>query len=450
MLWLLIVAQEVFGANIASVTKDALKFNSEYKSAVEAAMAMQDSLDISKSAWRPQLTLNASKGNNETKPAPNSNDANSVLNLRSTSYGISYNQKVFDLTALHDVSKQNYLLKQAIYTREATKLNVMYEVALAYFSVLEAINSFENEKAKLKAYKQQLTQVEHEYNAGKTAKPKLSQVESQYQLAAAETLAAKNNIIHAVQGLSQLTGVSYKMVKGLGSSFPLKRPVPSNPDAWVKLMLKNNLSLKAEHASVMSKEQEMEAARASRLPVVSFSTGVSRTRPIQTSPAFSTVRQWSVNLVWPLFSGGANISKLSRAEHFASQSQQSLISLRRQLIQQTISSYYDVSVGVDRVRAARSAVKSAEIAKNAINEGYKVGTETITEVLQGISRLYAARLQLIKANYGYLTSVLSLKVLIGALSFNDINSLDKIFVAKPYNVSERALSLLVSSNFNKW
>ena len=428
----LIISSKILAASISDITKDALKSNAEYIAAIAGLAASQDGLALLKSGWLPQLTIDASKGFSDTFPNPNPQaaDVNSAQLLRSASYGISLNQKLLDIPSWLGVQKQSYLVKKSLYNVAAMKQEILHEVATAYFQVLESISAYENQKAQLRAYKQQLHQVKREFDVGKSAKPELVQVESQYFLSEAETLSAKNEVLHNIQKLSQMTGKTYKSINRMVDIIPLKNPAPNKVDSWLDLMLKHNLDLKSARADLMASEQEIEIARTSNLPTLAFSTSVSRMRPIIFNQKFSTVRKWDISLSWPIFNGGANLARLAQSQHLSAQNRQSFIALQRQMRQKTINVFYDIRVGVSRVNAAKKAVSSALTAKEATGHGYFAGTQTNTEVLQSISRLYSAKLQLIKAKYEYLADVLYLKQLVGALSERDIANISRLFSKK--------------------
>lgn len=419
-------------ASLMNVVHDVLQYNTDYLSARASSALVKDSLAIAKSNWMPQLSVNASKGQTITRPNPNPQGADpSKQKLESTAYGLTLNQKLLDMPSWLSLKKQSYQVQQAIYQEYYTRQSVMYQAAVQYFAVLQALGSYENELTKTKSYKEQLRQVKQEYEAGKAAQPTLAQVESQYLLAKAELLSARNNIIYEVQKLSQMTGRNYNYVQTLGSKMPLAVPMPNKVDFWINLMKKQNVSLKSKYASLSAARQAVEAARASAAPTMNFSAGASRSRPITfATEDFGKINTWSLSFNWPIVTGGRVAAVLSQSLHAQQQAEQAQIASERDLRQQTISSFYDIRVGIEQVKAASQAVHSANIAMMALKDGYLAGTQTISDVLQSISRLHAARLQLIKARYGYLGEVLRLKLITGVLSEKDFIATSKLLTKK--------------------
>lgn len=430
--WMILgLALHASAASLSSVAEDALKTNTNYLSALAGAAAVQDVLKIHQAAWLPQLSLDATKGSSQYKEITGGaivslNPGDEIKNL---TYGLNLNQKLFDMQSWLTFKKQSFLVQQALFNAAATKQELLYDVAIRYFAVLQDYSAYENEQIKLKAYQEQLRKVKQEFNAGKAAKPELSQVQAQYLLAKAETLSAKNALMHEVQKLTEMTGKSYKFIYRLGDNIPLHSPKPNKVKSWVNLMQQHNLSLKSAHAAMLASEKEIDAVRAAGIPVMAFASSWIHQRPLFMQPDTSSyTMNWSLSFSWPLFTGGADTARYSQSQHTGAQTRQMLISKQRNLTQKTINSFNDINLGIERVRAAREAVSAAKTAKVAYDQGYSAGTQTVTDVLQAISRLHEARLQLIKSKFAYITEALHLKLLVGALTIKDLQALSPLFL----------------------
>lgn len=413
-------------AGLVEIANDALKSNTGYLSALAGAAAVQDVLKIHQAAWLPQLSMDAVKGATEYK------DFDNVTGIspknKNLSYGLNLNQKLFDMQSWLRFKEQSFLLQEALYNAAATKQELLYNIAVRYFAVLQYYSAYDNEKIKLAAYKEQLRKVKQEFNAGKSAKPELSQVQAQYMLAKAEVLSAKNQLMHEIQRLTEITGKSYKFIYRIGDKIPLHSPQPNNVNSWVRLMKANNLSLKSAHSAMLASDKEVSAVLAAGIPVMAFSSSWKHMRPIFMQPdSFAYSLDWSLSFSWPLFTGGADTAKYSRSQHLGAQARQRLIASERSLTQRTINSFNDINLGVERVQAATEAVAAAETSERAYEQGYVAGTQTITDVMHATSRLYEARLQLIKAKFSYITEALHLKLLIGGLSEKDLLAILPLF-----------------------
>lgn len=429
MILAFLLTSELLAVNLSEVVRDALSSSTDYLSARAVAAAAKDSYSIAKSTWLPQMNFDASKGFAETRPSPVGNA--DQQDVKSLSYGVTLNQKLFDIPAWLGVEKQSFALQKAMLDELSVRQNIIYSVSVQYFDVLQKISEYSSQKAKLKSYQEQFRRVRQEYSAGKAAKPELAQVEAQYLLANSELLSAKNGVLHSLKKLSQITGKDYKSINLLGGYIPLARPKPARAAAWVKLMYKQNVALKASLFTLKSARQDVEIARSSGAPVFNFNAGIRRYRPLNFQNLNSgTSKNWGVSMTWPVVTGGNGAAVLSQSGHMLDKTEQLHTALMRELKQQTTNTFYDLSVGVLRVQAAQKAVDSAKIALGAIKDGYNAGMQTNSDVLDSITRVHDANLQLIKSKYAYLSDMLQLKLLVGVLSEKDLFKLSRLFDRK--------------------
>jgi outer membrane protein len=84
------------------------------------------------------------------------------------------------------------------------------------------------------------------------------------------------------------------------------------------------------------------------------------------------------------------------------------------------TNFYDVRASIARIRALQQAVVSARSALKATEAGFEVGTRTIVDVLNSTRNLFDARRNLAQVRYGYVISVLNLKLAGGNLSEQDV------------------------------
>src|SRR5699024_5411151 len=119
----------------------------------------------------------------------------------------------------------------------------------------------------------------------------------------------------------------------------------------------------------------------------------------------------------------------------------------RDVGQQTLAAYRQVSANSSYVSARKKVIRSAESALEATHAGYEVGTRNIVEVLNAQRTLFAAKRDYANARYDYILNSLTLKALAGALTEDDIiqvnnwlNELEQINLNNVACVTGRACS----------
>ena len=135
-----------------------------------------------------------------------------------------------------------------------------------------------------------------------------------------------------------------------------------------------------------------------------------------------------VSVSVPIYMGGRNSANVDTAKfNFIAQSEERE-RIRRQVIRSVRSNYNDVEAAIARIKAFEQAVVSAESALKATEAGFDVGTRTIVDVLNSTRNLFDARRNLSRVRYGYVNSIISLKLAAGKLSPQDLQEIDSALV----------------------
>ncbi|MFT5605119.1 MAG: outer membrane protein, partial [Paracoccaceae bacterium] len=155
-------------------------------------------------------------------------------------------------------------------------------------------------------------------------------------------------------------------------------------------------------------------------------------QPPFSSPIDDTTEteQIRIELNVPLFSGGrVSASRRQAYEQYNATLQQSIYT-QRQVVQQIRSLHLTVSTDVQRIKARKQGIVSAESALDATKAGYEVGTRNIVDVLQAQRSLFAAIRDYANARFEYVLNMLKLKQQAGTLSPEDVYNLDKWLAVK--------------------
>jgi outer membrane protein len=131
-----------------------------------------------------------------------------------------------------------------------------------------------------------------------------------------------------------------------------------------------------------------------------------------------------VQVTMPLFAGGALNSQRKQAALLSEAADASYKAAYRDTGQAARTQYRLVQTDAESIKAGAQAIKSAQTALEATEEGYKVGTSTIIDVLNAESLLYSARSNYANARYDYIIDSLALKATAGVLSEKDLTEVN--------------------------
>jgi outer membrane protein len=177
--------------------------------------------------------------------------------------------------------------------------------------------------------------------------------------------------------------------------------------------------------------------RSNRLPTVSLSAAYNETTNDRsqtiytvggsaTSPSTQMPdgRNWSIDVTFPLFTGGLNRSRIQQSVYQHRAAENTLERIARQTERQARDAYLGVISEISRVRALRQAVESNRTALRATEAGFEVGTQTTVDVLASQNNLRRAETTYSRSRYDYILNVLKLKQAAGGLSVTDVEQVD--------------------------
>lgn len=427
----------------------AMKNDAKLKAAEASFRANSETENQAFSALLPQINASAEYSeknttdtnasifelNNQRVPSISDDDTES----EQTTYALSLDQTIFDLSAWYNFKSGKQITKQAEAQFAFDQQDLIIRVAEAYFNVLRALDNLEASKAEERATKRQLEQTQQRFDVGLIAITDVHEARAVYDSTVVQRLTDEGNLGTSYESLSVLTGQSHANLALLSKDYPVTNPEPMERDEWVKHALKNNYALKAALYSMEAAKQSASASKMGHAPKVTanitysdYSDEGDKTsnfnnalKPFETESDGYT---WGVRLSVPLYSGGGVSSKRRQAYEQYNVALQNKIDTQRNVIRNTRASHITVATDVQRVKARRQAIVSTSSALDATQAGYEVGTRNIVDVLQAQRGLYNSIRDYANSRYDYLLNMLKLKRSAGTLTPQDIYQTNKWMV----------------------
>jgi outer membrane protein len=422
-----------------SVFELALHNDPAYRQALETARASGEVTAIARGALLPAISLSAdasqtNQDGSTLQSAPLQNkfftySAQSSSNVRDEGYAVSLTQTLFNWGVWSGLSQANAEAAEARATLASSIQSILLTVAQDYFNVLYADDLLAAQRAARVADGELYALAKEEYRVGLQPITNEQQARAAYDLARAGELSARLSRETALQALAAVVGRPLVHLAPLVRQFPLLPPRPNNLTAWVDDALTDNPTLIAAREAARAAHENIGVVAARGLP--SLSLTLSHQRNISNgTQAYSSVVSSSVspdvfhgnvnllelNLSWPIYSGGQVSASVSQARaQYRAQTASTEVT-RRSVLQQTHNDFLSVLSDIAQVRAYRASVLSNRTALKATEEGYKVGTQTITDVLTARQNLLTAEESYAQSRYLYLEALLSLEADAGRLT----------------------------------
>lgn len=434
-----------YPAHLIEVYQQAQISDPIFQQAIANQLATKEGVPISVAALLPNIAVSANPtvgryGFAGTNFQSVVNDSGPTLNPRNVTQRnytltLSLTQTIFNFSQFSTVAQQWALSKSADATLNAALQDLMIRVSRAYFAILRDEDNLAYAKASTTAFKQSYDQMNEQYKVGIKTMTDVYTAEASYDSAVATQIEAETILANDRENLRAMTGILYPHLDKLSEKFPLIDPEPKAMDAWVDQAVKQNWSVKAAYYQAQAAKQNIRVQLGGHYPTAQLETDFTRqySHDINRYASFSerngagttSIRSIGFNLNMPIFSGGLVHAETKQAIYQYHASQQQLEQTLRGTQNTTRQSFLNVVAGISKVKADKATIKSLESALSGLQESYKVGTETLVNVLDQREKVFQAQTTYATDRYAYVNNLLTLKQAAGTLSFNDLCAINQ-------------------------
>jgi outer membrane protein len=361
----------------------------------------------------------------------------SVFDTDTHGWNVSLSQTIFDWGQYTQLKQADKRVMRAMTDYESAKQQLLIRVATAYFNVLAAKDSLASAVSAREAISRQLEQAQRRFEVGLIAITDVQQSQAGYDDAVASEILAQRTLATSYELLREIIGDMVTDLAAPTDELPLVSPDPGSPEQWVQTALAQNLTLVSSRIAAEVAEDDISIQRGSRLPKVSLSAAYTNSNTDRTQTLYNnglptttfvpqqpTGHSWSIDVRFPLFTGGLNRSRIQQSVYTHRAATEELERIARQTERQTRDAYLGVLSEISRVRALRQSVESNRTALRATEAGFEVGTQTTVDVLTAQRNLSTAETSYSRSRYDYIMNVLALKQAAGNLTVTDVEQVD--------------------------
>lgn len=403
-------------SDLSSTYQDAVKSSPILQQDRATAAATDAGVPIAVGGLLPQLSISA----NATET--NANEAGTQVTYPSDGYTLSATQTLFDYNAFSGVAFAHKTAKAADATYQSQLQSFMLTVAEDYFAVLNAEENVRLSQANLDSLTATYRQTHERFDVGLSTYADVLQAKANQDTAEASLIASQAALSNAEQNLYAMTGKVETPLASLSPRFPFLAPQPNDLKTWVNKALQHNSALLAQQYTAEAALATVNAAVGQQLPKVSLQAQYGEVFyqedvPYNVSPTSHVAdKMIALNLTWTVFNGSELMASSLQAANQYAASTNTTLDLYRQTKNTTTQDFLSVNANVAQVKSYQLAVISAQSRLNDTQAKYKVGTDTIVDVLNATQALYQAQTNLTNAQYQYINSYLALQYDAGLLT----------------------------------
>jgi outer membrane protein len=404
--------------DLLTVYRLALWNDAELMIAESNYLAAIEALPLAQSRNRPQVFFNAEGRHIEADDVDTGSSSSD-----NTRYGLNLTQSLYNYEISGDIEIAEANTRAELALLNEARQSLALRVAQTYFSILGAEDNVDFTYAERTAIARQLEEAQKRFEVGLIAITDVVEAQASFDNSEAQVILAENILENAWQALVVLTADnSIRKLAPLGDDLKLSLPNPITVEAWVVLALNNNLELIAAQENLNAARYERDKNYRNRYPTLDFvasyeSIDVDDELLGDTDRDDLTV---GIELEIPLYAGGRLPAEQTQAEAQFRAAQNTTLLQSRLTVQQSRTAYLDVVSGISQVKALKQAFKSSQIARDATQAGFEVGTRTSVDVLISLRETYRTQRDYAGARYQYVLNKLRLKQAAGILVEEDI------------------------------
>ncbi|MDE2613884.1 MAG: TolC family outer membrane protein [Burkholderiales bacterium] len=386
---------------------------------------------------RPQvgLQISDSRANSNTPYSTTLSSHSTTLNG-----AITASQNLYNKVNNVSITQAEKSAESARADFASAEQDLIVRLAQAYFDVLAAQDTLTTTRANKTAITEQLASAKRNFEVGTATITDTREAQARFDLAAAQEIAATNDLQIKRIALDQLVGRTGVEPKGLATPVALPPVNPVEVDAWVARADAEHPSIRKAAFGLEVAQLENEKARAGHQPTVtlsgSYGSGRVSVEGALASPPMpynasgtSTTSSIAVTLNVPLYSGHAVSNRIKETALLEEKARDDLLAARRGVAQGTRQAFFGVKSLLAQVGALEAAESSSRLALEATQLGYKVGVRVNLDVLNAQTQLFSTERDLAKARYDTIVGGLKLRQASGQLGSGDVDAVN-VLLAK--------------------
>jgi outer membrane protein len=404
-------------ANLWGIYQDASLHNATYLAAAQTYLSQKNSVGVSRAALLPQLTTSGALTYDHSADTKIFNPS------------ISVTQQIVNVADWATLSESQATAQLGAVNYAQALQTLIYSVSTQYFTVLNDKAQLKYDRANALAQKRTLEQTEAQYKVGLNAQKDVLSAKAAYESALAQVASDEALFNNDLEILNSYTGgmlSGEESIQDLNEDFPLVKPSPEDPVAWGKTAEVMNLTVQAQKMQAKVDAMAIGVASAGFFPTVSVGASDTKTFMSTNTNDFSM----NATATYNFFSSGQTVFGVAAAKNTYQADKFTLLQDQRNAISAATQDYLSVMSDLEQIQAYNEAVIAAQSAVNATFAGYKVGTETIVDLLQQQATLLQAQGNYANALFSYIKDSITLKKDAGVLTANDVKALNFWLKAK--------------------
>lgn len=333
------------------------------------------------------------------------------------SYGVSLSQYIYAGGLIKaGISGARAQYSAGIESLRSAEQSVFLDAITAHANVVrdQQILSIRSNNVDLLA--EQLRAARDRFEVGEITRTDVAQAEARLSASRAQLSAAQANLAASRAAYLRVTGIEPVQPETLEAS---QVRAESYADA-VSIAIETNPDLRASQFGEVVADANVSLARSNLRPTVTLSASANESQDSDFTGNTTGSASLTARVSVPLFTGGANRSRLRSALAASDETRLGTVVVQRQIVEGVSNAWNNYLAAQAVIESSREAVRANEIAFEGVEQEAFVGLRTTLDVLNAEQELLNSRLDLASAERDLVVASYSLRQIMGLLHASEL------------------------------
>jgi outer membrane protein len=382
----------------------------------ENIKASEEDINISKSDYKPSLTLSGSKSIEDTNKLTNQSGVDTTIkDVNPFTTSIKLEQTIIDygrdliheknISAL-DLAKSELIKKEQ---------DVLHSAIDAYSNLILAREKLNINRKNLNLLRRQVENDRIRLDRGQITITDLAQSESSLAGAQAQFIQAKSDLLIAKLTYENIIGniADPNQLKKNSKSIV---SIPNTLNEAINLSKQNNPDIKIAMFDLAQSEKDLAISESDLKPTASLSFERSYVDELTSTIDEREKDILKATVSWPFYSGGKKRSTINKNSNLTTRKRLLLDDAVKTNKTNVATAWSSLESSESFLNSVKAQVRAAQIANDGIAAEYERGSRTTLDVIQSNTLLLSAQLSLASSEKNYLMAQYNLLKAVGLLN----------------------------------
>ena len=406
-----------YAISLKEALSTAYKNNPEINAERENLKISEEELKISKSGYKPTLTISGSKSKENTKELKNQSGGDaSITDVDPLTTSITIEQKIIDFGRDADYQKNIIGIDLAKAKFKKKEQDIFFKAVEAYTGLVLANEKYKINLENVNLLERQVETDRIRLDRGEITVSDVAQSESSLAGAKANLIIAESEVVTNKLNFENVIGPLTDL-NSLSSDLAISINLPNSLNNALEVSRKNNPDLIISKLEYEQSEKDIKIAKSDLSPSASISFEKSYSEDLSTTYDEREKDILKATVSWPFYSGGKNRAKLNKNKNLKTQKRLLLDSALKTNEAVVASAWSNFLSNQSLLESVNAQVKAAEIANEGITAEYESGIgRTTLDVIQSNSLLLSALITRAESERNFILSQFNLLKSIGLLN----------------------------------